>query len=114
MATYQKISSFGTRAFSKLFYPPDTAPELIYVIDKLLVPVPELRLGAGPKGYTAVKNTFEGIDWAKFHVTPPASPLAAAAAAAYEEMVQTGVSSDMLDKFSEDYPADNWSTGIGM
>jgi hypothetical protein len=78
------------------------------------VPVPELRLGAGPMGYTAVKNTFEGIDWAHFHITPPASPLAAAAAAVYEEMVTTGVTPEFLNKFSEDYPADNWSSGIAM
>lgn len=65
-------------------------------------------------GYTAVKNTFEGIDWAHFHITPPASPLAAAAAVAYEDMVATGVTSEFLNKFSEDYPADNWSSGIAM
>ena len=114
VAIYQKISSFGTRAFPKLFYPEDTAPEIIYIIDKLLVPIPELRLGAGPKGFNAVRNTFEGINWATFHETPPASPLAASAAIAYEDMIQTGVMPSMLEKFTEDYKTDNWSKSVQL
>ena len=114
VAIYQKISSFGTRAFPKLFYPEGTAPEIVYIIDKLLVPVPELRLGAGPNGFLAVRKTFEGIDWSKFHITPPASPLAASAAVAYEDMVQLGVDSHLQDKFSEPYKTENWSRSVEM
>ena len=78
------------------------------------MPVPELRLGAGPNGFLAVRKTFEGIDWSKFHVTPPASPLAASAAGAFEDMIQLGVDADLQEKFSEPYKSDNWSKGIEM
>jgi hypothetical protein len=112
LATYQKISSYGTSAFPKLTYPEDTPAELIYVIEKLLVPVPEMRLGAGPKGYVGVKQTFEGIDWETFHTDPPVSPLAAAASVILDDMAHLGVEPKVLAVFSEEHSGDEWSKTV--
>lgn len=114
MEVYQKISSYGTRAFPKLLYPEDTPPELIYIIDKLLVPVPELRLGAGPRGFLVVKSTFDGIDWNTFNIKPPSSPLAAFATNAHEDMLQVGVEPSIFEEFSDNYNGDNWAKGIEL
>jgi hypothetical protein len=50
-----------------------------------------MRLGAGPKGYDAVKEIFNTLDWVKLATDPPASPLAGSAMAICEEMINIGV-----------------------
>ena len=82
------------------------------MIDKLLVPVPDLRLGAGPRGFLAVKSTFDGIDWKNFHLKPPPSPLAASAKSVHEDMLVTGVEASLLATFSDDYAGDNWAKAV--
>ena len=111
--SYSKISSYGTRAFPRLFYPEDISKELIALIEKLLVPVPEMRLGAGLRGYDAVKEIFNNLDWEDIKSHPPPSPLAASAAVVREDMLMMGVESSHLDAFSEDYcGTDQWQKTV--
>ena len=109
-----KISSYGTRAFPKLFYPAPLSRELIALIDRLLVPVPEMRLGAGLRGYSAVKEMFNNLDWEKIRTTPPASPLASYANTVREDMLLIGVEPSILSAFSDEYTGDQWSSSIHM
>ena len=109
-----KISSYGTRAFPKLFYPAPLSRELVSLIDRLLVPVPEMRLGAGLRGYSAVKEMFNNLDWEKIRTTPPASPLASYANTVKEDMLLIGVESSILAAFSDEYTGDQWSSSIHM
>lgn len=109
-----KISSYGTRAFPKLIYPEPISRELVALIDRLLVPVPEMRLGAGLRGYDAVKELFNNLDWDKICVTPPASPLASYANSVKEDMLLIGVEPSILDTFSEEYTGDQWATSIHL
>jgi serine/threonine protein kinase len=113
--TYSKISSYGTRAFPRLFYPEEISKELIALIEKLLVPVPEMRLGAGLRGYDAVKEIFNNLDWEDIKSHPPLSPLAASAAVVREDMLLMGVESALLDAFFEDYSGtDQWQKTVEL
>ena len=114
LVTHSKISSYGTRAFPKLFYPECTSRELVALIDRLLVPVPEMRLGAGLRGYDAVKEIFNNLDWERIRTHPPASPLAAAALAVRDDMLQIGVQPSVLEGFSEDYVGDAWAQSVQL
>ena len=71
VATYSKISSFGSTAFPCLLYPeasddiPAPSSALKSLMNKLLVPAPEARLGAGARGFEDIKAhaLFHEINW---------------------------------------------------
>jgi serine/threonine protein kinase len=111
---HSKISSYGTRAFPKLFYPDNISRELVALIERLLVPVPEMRLGAGLRGYDAVKEIFNNLDWERIRTHPPASPLATAALSMREDMLLIGVQESVLAGFSDDYVGDGWSKSVQL
>ena len=98
---FSRISSYGTRAFPKLDFPSYLSEEVIDLIEKLLVPIPDLRLGAGPGGYKEVKEMFQDIDWSVINTKPPISPLAATAAAVVSDMLLLGVEEEKLTPFKE-------------
>jgi serine/threonine protein kinase len=110
--TYSKISSYGTRAFPKLFFPDGISRELVSLIERLLVPVPDLRLGAGLRGYDAVKEIFNNLDWERIRSYPPPSPLAASAAAVREEMITIGVEPSIIASFKEPFTGDPWYKSV--
>ena len=111
---HSKISSYGTRAFPKLFYPDHISRELIALIDRLLVPVPEMRLGAGVRGFDAVKEIFNNLDWVRIRTHPPPSPLASYAASVREDMMMIGVEPELLKVFSDDYTGDQWAKSVQL
>ena len=110
--TYSKISSYGTRAFPKLFFPDGISRELVSLIERLLVHVPDLRLGAGLRGYDAVKEIFNNLDWDRIRSHPPPSPLAPSAAAIKEEMIAIGVEPNIIASFKEPYIGDPWYKSV--
>ena len=104
---FSRISSYGTRAFPKLDFPPYLSEEVIDLIEKLLVPIPDLRLGAGPGGYKEVKEMFQDIDWSVINSKPPISPLATTAAAVVSDMLLLGVEEEKLAPFKEGKPTES-------
>lgn len=113
--THSKISSYGTRAFPKLIYPEWLSRELTGLIERLLVPVPEMRLGAGQRGFGDVKEIFNTLDWDKLRTDPPPSPLASSAAAVREDTLSIGVDPSVLAAFSEDYHSvDRWHKSVQL
>lgn len=56
VATYSKITSFGTKTFPSLQFPDFIPSELKSLINQLLVPTPEARLGANSPGYSSLKK----------------------------------------------------------
>jgi CRP-like cAMP-binding protein len=56
VATYNKISSFGTKSFPALKFPDVFSNEIKSLINQLLVPTPEARIGAGSNGFHSLKK----------------------------------------------------------
>ena len=84
------------------------------MIDRLLVPVPEMRLGAGVRGFDAVKEIFNNLDWVRIRTHPPPSPLASYAASVREDMMMIGVEPELLKVFSDDYTGDQWAKSVQL
>lgn len=64
VATYSKISSYGSKAFPQLDYPPDVPADCVSFINALIVSAPEGRLGAAVdllSGSRGSKGGFEDI-----------------------------------------------------
>ena len=101
--TFTKISSYGTRVFPKLDFPPWLSEEVVDLIEKLLVPIPDLRLGAGAGGYKEVKEMFQGVEWDRNSAKPSPSPLAETAAVVVADMVAAGVDRALLEQCGEPY-----------
>lgn len=76
VATYSKISSFGTKANPALKFPDHFPAETKSLINQLLVPTPEARLGsAGHAGFVALKKHafFKGFPhWEGITLPTPA------------------------------------------
>jgi serine/threonine protein kinase len=111
LATYAKISSFGTAAFPTLPFSESVRPDMKFLIEKLLVPNPESRLGGGGShSFAAMKSMlmFEGVDWAAMTTHPPTSPLLSLAIAECDSMTSEGVDPSLLAAFSEDYHGNGW------
>jgi hypothetical protein len=73
-----------------------------------------MRLGAGPRGYNAVKEIFNNLDWEKLRTNPPISPLLRSANAVYEDMIHIGVEQELVDTFSEEYHGDEWAKAVRL
>jgi serine/threonine protein kinase len=56
VATYSKISSFGTKVFPTLDIPETVQADCKSLINQLLVPVPSARIGAGASGFAALRR----------------------------------------------------------
>jgi len=107
VATYAKISSFGSKAFPELPFPGDVPMEVKSIINRLLMPTPEARLGSGHDGLLALKKhrIFNSIDWATLDRRP--SPLSALCALEYEEIVKEGVEASILESFDREIDESN-------
>jgi serine/threonine protein phosphatase PrpC/CRP-like cAMP-binding protein len=106
VATYAKISSFGMKTFPHLEFPSDLAPEVVSIINKLVIPNPEARLGASTDGITSLKNQalFLHINWNEFNNN--ISPLANLAKSESETIMSEGVKNDILQSFSIPFDGD--------
>jgi len=116
VATYTRISTFGSKAFSVLKFPEHTSAEVKSLINQLLMPTPEARIGAGaaPKGFAALKkhpffssNPFSsgGDVWEALAAGSLESPLLQLAAKERRHILEDGVEKDLLDSFDREEPA---------
>ena len=106
VATYAKISSFGMKTFPHLEFPSDLAPEVVSIINKLVIPNPEARLGASSDGITSLKNQslFLHVNWDEF--SNNISPLANLAKGESETIMAEEVKNDILHSFSLSFEGD--------
>lgn len=109
VATYTKISTFGSKSFPSLLFPEYVSSEIKAIINQLLVPTPEARLGASVGGFESLKKhaLFRGFDWKASENMR--SPLQALAAAEQEEVCRDGIDPKVFDAFAATYDADNSS-----
>jgi len=124
VATYSKISSFGSPSFPTLTYPettdltPAALQELKSIVNKLLVPAPEARLGAGQNGFATLKNHqfFSGLDWHK--LSTHTSPLLASSSEECSAIVRDGLThrAELLESFVKPYqpspPQQGWASTV--
>eukprot|EP01039_Chlorochromonas_danica_P011259 gene11259-12558_t len=109
VATYNKISSFGTKAFSALKFPENLGTDVKSLINQLLVPTPEARIGAGLNGFLALKKHpfFKDIeDWDSFHTKNQNSPLSSFTKIEKDEIVSEGMDDKILASFSDPVEGD--------
>jgi serine/threonine protein kinase len=102
VATYCKISSFGTKAFPTLKLPEGIPNDTKSLINQLLVPTPEARIGTGMSGFHALKQHafFASIaDWDALHNKSEDSPLRKFAHAERLELVMDGMEDKLLESF---------------
>jgi serine/threonine protein kinase len=144
VATYSKIATYGTKQFPQLPFGEENSPgtsngnshatpvspvnpKAKALINKLVVPTPEARLGVSAGGFSALKKhgLFENIDW--FAIAAPygtgfngggsgyTSPLQPMASAASEDLIREGVSGALLATFSEPFTSQSgWDASLKL
>jgi len=107
VATYSKISSFGTKSFPTLEFPQTVSPEAKALINQLLVPVAGARIGAGNTGFAALRRHpfFKNYHdhWAEIASGAFASPLAPLAKYEKDAMLDEVVEAAELADFNKEY-----------
>ena len=106
VATYNKISSFGTKSFPTLKFPDSFSNDIKSLINQLLVPTPEARIGAGLNGFHSLKKHafFRSFSqWETIHQTAQ-SPVAAMARKELAELLQEKLDDSLVRQF--DAPTD--------
>jgi serine/threonine protein kinase len=113
VATYSKIASYGTKSFQNLPFGDDVSAKAKALINKLVVPTPEARLGVSGGFHALKKHTFfEYVDWL---LLPSAeSPLGPLAQAAAEDLHKDGVSAVLVDTFSAPYSGSGWDANLKL
>lgn len=113
IATYTKISSFGSRDFPALTYPEGFNPKVSALINQLIVPDPESRLGAG-QGFKRLQRVpyFESIVWNSLATF--ASPLKAVCDIVMEDIVRAGMDKSVQESFSKPYAGGKWDQLIQL
>eukprot|EP01031_Cornospumella_fuschlensis_P053658 gene53658-biopygen16616 len=108
VATYSKISSFGSKSFPALKFPDNFAPEAKSLINQLLVPTPEARIGGGGLGFTALKKHafFKGINWEEVDVCNESSPLFGLAQREKVDIQAEGLDSKVTEAFAAAFDGD--------
>lgn len=94
VATFNKISSLGTRNFPRVSIPNHVIGTVKGLIEKLLISDPNSRLGMGADGIAAIKREplFTGVNWSTLFLD--ASPLQPSA----EELIHE-LAGDVLEEF---------------
>lgn len=98
VATYSKITSFGTKAFPALKFPDSLPADTKSLINQLLMPTPEARIGVSSSGMQALKkhSFFEASNATPIWETLPQrrdiSPLRNVAEQALEELLSSSES----------------------
>lgn len=108
VATYSKISSFGSKAFPSLKFPDHISGDVKSLINQLLNPTPEARIGAGStNGLSALKKHafFKAYqpEWEKLAKGSFKSPLLSLAKEECAGIVQEGVEEDVFAAFAKPY-----------
>lgn len=119
VATYSRITSFGSRSFPSLPYPDNqsnqsvSAAKAISLINKLVVPSPEARLGAAAAGgFAALQKSpfFDSVDFSS--VPTMTSPMVALANAARDCVVREGMDGSVAASFSTDRQPAAWESAL--
>lgn len=106
VATYSKISSFGSKGNQSLKFPDAFPAETRALINQLLVPTPEARIGSGPNGFVALKRHqfFTGVNWERLIADETfASPILALARQEREEILADGLDASVLEAFDRPF-----------
>lgn len=95
-----KIAQFGKSSFSEFIYPEIFPPKLIDLINSLVVPRPDQRLGMLEGGVDSIRSHgyFDGILWSS--LSEMASPLAGYAKEILAENISEGIATDITDKWN--------------
>ena len=105
VATFSKISSFGTTAFPSLrFDDKKFSPAAKDLIGKLVQSNPEKRLGMGKLGYAAIKEHpyFSEINWKPEVLSKMASPFEKLAQLRVQDAAEEGCSDEIVFKWKEE------------
>lgn len=102
VATYAKITSFGTKSFQELPFLDDIRPDLRSLINRLLMPAPEARLGVGQGGISnLIKHAaFDSIDWSSLGRLR--SPMYDLAHFEYGDIVGETLANAHIERFDDD------------
>jgi serine/threonine protein kinase len=107
VATYSKISSFGSKAFPVLKFPDNTSSDLKSLINQLLLPTPEARIGAGTNGFHLLKKHpyFKAFhsEWERIANGTFPSPLILLATEERNGILQEGVEAGVFESFAAPY-----------
>jgi cGMP-dependent protein kinase len=103
VATYSKVSSFGSPSFPSLTFPDNISLDIRGMVNALLAPLPGNRLGAN--GLSSVKShaLFSKLDpvpnWDRIALGNVPSPLASIAAVEMEEISKENIDKALHDSF---------------
>lgn len=107
VATYSKISSFGTKAFPMLEFPESVSADCKSLINQLLVPTPSARIGAGQSGFAALRRHpyFKAYtdSWVAINDGSLVSPFAAMAKNEKDAMMLEVVDPHEFEPFTKEY-----------
>lgn len=107
VATYSKISSFGTKAFPSLSFPDTVSEECKSLINQLLVPEPGARIGAGASGFAGIRRHpyFQSFadSWPAIAAGTLESPFAAMAKNEKDAMMLEVVDPAEFKRFKKEY-----------
>lgn len=108
VATYSKISSFGSKTFSHLKFPESIPSEYRSLINQLLMPTPEARIGAGSSGFQTLKkhpffSTVGNDFWEQIATGKYSSPLSKLATEEYKGILSEGPDSSLSDAFAKPF-----------
>lgn len=115
VATFSKISSFGSKTFQTLKFPENISADAKSLINQLLMPVPEARVGAGPNGFSNLKkHAFfkTGMDWDLISAGSSLSPLMGIAEEEMNDITKDGIDQEILSNFDVPYTGSDWHDGL--
>ena len=121
IATYTKITSFGTSAFPTLSLPEETPSDAIEVIKSLIRVDPDQRLGSdlspsatSPYSFQALKALpyFSTIDWSDLNTKP--SPLKMIAEVALDDLLRGGFDETVKEGFGRAYTGGGWDKKLEL
>ena len=104
VATFSKISSFGSSAYPSLsFDNKKFSPAAVDLITKLVKTIPEERLGMGKVGYAAIKEHpyFSQIDWKPDVFSKMASPFEKLAKLRVQDAAEEGCDDEIVFSWKE-------------
>ena len=114
VATYSKITSYGSKSFPDLPFADNVSPKAKSLINKLVVATPEARLGVSG-GFIAIKKhpLFENVDWFRLN-SPNVSPLRQAAMEVSTELDKDGINASIIESFGQPYQSSGWEAAIKL
>jgi len=129
VATYSRISSYGSKSFPELDFPLDVPVDCVSFIKALIVSAPEGRLGAHSSGNRGSQGGFEDIrshaflrayssSWDAIQYCTLESPLLPSARDEFLDVLTSGVSDDVWSSLAKQFtmePAmEDWITQLAF